>query len=147
MFQPLALACLQPWPVSRTHSPVISVYAGYELYCYWQNHQRRRQHTLIASHFLCSHSGSSTQLFSPFFLPITLYRPTMFPLTPTLKVHPLNTVLPFSETSHFPPGTNAAQPLKGLASQKKRNLPFCSLVSTASNCIRSHNQSATAAVN
>lgn len=60
-------ACLQPWPVSRTRSPVISTYTGCEAYCYWQSHHSCRHHTLIASHFTLLSLFQSSQLFFSFF--------------------------------------------------------------------------------
>lgn len=60
-------ACLQPWPVSRTRSPVISTHTGCEAYCYWQSHHSCRRHTLIASHFTLRSLSILSAFFSPFF--------------------------------------------------------------------------------
>lgn len=61
-------ACLQPWPVPRTRSPVISMYTGYEAYCYWQSHHSCRHQTLIASHFTLRSLSLSLSILSAFFL-------------------------------------------------------------------------------
>lgn len=82
-------ACLQPWPVSRTRSPVISTHTGCEAYCYWQSHHSCRRHTLIASHFTLLSLSILSAFFSLFPSPFLFANIVSPQITATVLSHQL----------------------------------------------------------